>query len=156
MCLIWGYKLSVLAMEILYRQINTIILYKTPRSVQLLAHWGRMAHICVGKQIIIVSDNGLLLARRQAIFSNNAQILLLGPLGTNFSEILIEIHTFSFHKMHVKMSSAKWRPCLCWCCHNSNFTLLPQTTYHRQNNSRCELSDNRICYNSLRRYGRCV
>ena len=31
-------------------------------------------------------------------------------LGINFSEILIEIQTFSFEKMHLKMSSAKWRP----------------------------------------------
>ena len=41
---------------------------------------------------------------------NNAGILLIGPLGTNFSEILIEIHTFSFKKMHLKMSSGKSRP----------------------------------------------
>ena len=36
--------------------------------------------------------------------------MLIGPLGTNFSEILIEIFTFSFKKMHFKMSSGKWRP----------------------------------------------
>ena len=40
----------------------------------------------------------------------NAGKLLIGPLGTNFSEFLIVIHTFSFNKMHLKMSSAKWRP----------------------------------------------
>ena len=34
--------------------------------------------------------------RRQAIIWTNAGILLIGPLGTNFSEILIEIHIFSF------------------------------------------------------------
>ena len=28
----------------------------------------------------------------------------------NLSEILIEIHIFSFRKMHLKMSSGKWRP----------------------------------------------
>ena len=37
---------------------------------------------------------------------------LIGLLGTNFSEILIEIQTFSFNKMHLKRSSAKWRPFL--------------------------------------------
>ena len=37
-------------------------------------------------------------------------ILLIGPLGTNFSEILIEIHISSFKKTHLKMSSAKCRP----------------------------------------------
>ena len=37
----------------------------------------------------------------------NAGILLIGPLGANFNEILIEIHIFSFKKM----SSGKWWPC---------------------------------------------
>ena len=32
------------------------------------------------------------------------------PLGTNFSEILIEIHSFSLKKMQLKMPSGKWRP----------------------------------------------
>ena len=36
--------------------------------------------------------------------------MLIGTLGTNFSEILIEIHIFSFKKMHLKTSSAKWWP----------------------------------------------
>ena len=40
----------------------------------------------------------------------NAGILLIGPLGTNFSEFPIEIHTFSFKKMHLELSSGKWRP----------------------------------------------
>ena len=75
-----------------------------------LTHWGRETHICVGKLTIIGSDNGLSPARRQAIIWTNAGILLIGPLGTNFNEILIEIHIFSVKKMHLKMSSAKWRP----------------------------------------------
>ena len=32
------------------------------------------------------------------------------PLRTNFSEILIKILTFSFKKIHFKVSSAKWQP----------------------------------------------
>ena len=36
--------------------------------------------------------------------------ILIGPLGTNFSEILTQIHKFSFKKIHLKMSSGKWRP----------------------------------------------
>ena len=78
-----------------------------PRS---LTHWGRATHICVGKLTIIGSDNGLSPGRRQAIIWTNAGILLIGPLGTKFSEILIGIQTFSFRKMHLKISSAKWRP----------------------------------------------
>ena len=67
-------------------------------------------HICVGNLTSIGSDNGLSPNRRQAIIWTNAGILLIGPLATNFSEILIEIHTFSFKKMHLKMLSGKWRP----------------------------------------------
>ena len=75
-----------------------------------LTHWDRMTHICVGNLTIIVSDNGLAPGRRQAIIWNNAGILLIGILGTNFSEILSEICTFSLKKIHLNMSSPKWRP----------------------------------------------
>ena len=75
-----------------------------------LTHWGWVTHIYVGKLAIIAPDNGLSPRRRQAITWTNVGILLIGPLGTKFNEISIEIHTFSFKKMHLKMSSAKWRP----------------------------------------------
>ena len=75
-----------------------------------LTHWGRVTHICVSKLTIIVSDNGLSPGRRQAIIWTNVGILLIGPLGTNFNEILIKFHTFSLKKMRLKRSSAKWRP----------------------------------------------
>ena len=78
--------------------------------VHQLTHWGRMTYICVRKQTNIGSDNGLSPGRRQAIIWTNAVILLIGTLGTNFSEILIEIRIFSFKKMGLKVSSAKWRP----------------------------------------------
>ena len=75
-----------------------------------LNHWGRATHICVGTLTIIASDNGLSPGRRQAIIWTNAGILLIGSSGTNFSEILIEIYTFSFKKMRLKGSSGKWWP----------------------------------------------
>ena len=68
-----------------------------------------MTHIWFVNLTIIGSDNGLSPGPRQAIIWTNAGILLIGPLGTNFSEILIDIHTFSFKKMHFKMSYGKWR-----------------------------------------------
>ena len=64
--------------------------------------WFLLEDICVNEIIINGSDNGLSPSRRQAIIWTNAGILLIGPLGTNFSEILIGIHTFSFKKMHLK------------------------------------------------------
>ena len=74
-----------------------------------LTHWGRVTHICVSDLTNIGSDNGLSPGRRQAIIWTNAGVLLIGPLGTNFSKILIGIQTFSFNKLHLKKSSAKWR-----------------------------------------------
>ena len=75
-----------------------------------LTHRGRVTHIRVGNLTIIVSDNGLSPGRRQAIIWTNARMLLIEPLVTIFSEILIAIQTFLFQKMHLKMSSVKWRP----------------------------------------------
>ena len=63
---------------------------------RLLNHWGRVMHICVSKLTIIGADNGLSPDRRQAIIWTNAEILLIGPLGTNISIILVEIHIFPF------------------------------------------------------------
>ena len=67
-------------------------------------------HICVSKLTIIGSDNGLLPDRRQAIIWTNAGILVIRTLGTNLSEILSEIDTLLFKKMHLKMSCVKLRP----------------------------------------------
>ena len=69
-----------------------------------------MMHICVCNLTIMGSDNGLSPGRRQAIIWTNAGILLIEPLGTNFSEILTEIITFSFKKMYMQVLSGKWRP----------------------------------------------
>ena len=82
----------------------------TTIQIKLLTHWGRVKHICISKLTIIGSDNGLSPDWRQAIIWTNAGLLLIGPLGTNFSEILIQILTFSFKKMHLKVPSVKRRP----------------------------------------------
>ena len=60
-------------------------------------NWGRVTHICIGNINIIGSDNGLSPGRCQAIILTNARVLLFGPLGTKFSDIL-----------NLKPSSAKW------------------------------------------------
>ena len=73
-------------------------------------HWGRVTHIYVSKLNIIGSDNGLSPGWRQAIIFTNAGILLIQNAGTNFREILNEIHTFSFKKMHLKILSTKSQP----------------------------------------------
>ena len=75
-----------------------------------LAHlpWCR---ICASmKWVNLGSGNGLSPNRRQAITWTNADLLSTGPFGTNDSVIWIEMQSFSFIKMHSKMS-VKWLPC---------------------------------------------
>ena len=51
--------------------------------------------LCVPiNRVHIGSDNGLSPIRRQAIILTNAELLLFGPLGTDFNEILIKIKLF--------------------------------------------------------------
>ena len=64
-------------------------------GLNMLYHWVRVTHICVSNSTIIGLDNGLSPVRCQAIIWTNVRILLIGPLGTNFSEILIKnLHIF--------------------------------------------------------------
>ena len=67
----------------------------------------RVTHIRISEQTIIGSDNGLSPQRRQAIIWTNVGTLLIGPLGTDFSEILIEINISSFRIMRLKIQFAK-------------------------------------------------
>ena len=69
------------------------------------SHWGRVMHISINNLTIIGSDNGLSPGWCQPIISLNAGILLIQTLGTSVSEILNEIHTFSYS-----------RKCFCKCC----------------------------------------
>ena len=94
---------------ILYNEFDSSILLKLPPP------WGQWVnslrpsddYICVGNLTTIGSDNGLSPGLRQAITWTNVGMLLIGPLRTNFSEMLIEIDTFSLKKIHLKMSSGK-------------------------------------------------
>ena len=112
MCIHWNILTKIL------RKCTEWFFHKNCKSYQEsysnlvphLTHWGRVTHICVSKLTIIGSDNGLSPDRRRAIILTNVGISLIGPLGTKFNEILFGIQTFSFKKMHFKMSSAEWRP----------------------------------------------
>ena len=69
-------------------------------SIHIITHW------CL---VIIGSCNGLVPFQHQTITWIIAD-LSIEPLGTNFNEFWIKLHTFSSRKMHLKMSSAKCRP----------------------------------------------
>ena len=74
--------------------------------------------------ISISSGNGLSPIRRQAITWTNVHLLSIGPLGANFNEILTKIRNFSLKKMHLKISSAKWRP---YCPRGDELTTINAT-----------------------------
>ena len=78
-----------------YGWIKTTVL----RPCTYLYHWGQLTHLCVSKQTIISSNNGFLPGWRQAIIWTNTGMLLLEPVGTEFSGNLIGIHTFSSGKL---------------------------------------------------------
>ena len=94
-------------------------------GLNVLTHWGRVPYICVGKPTTIGSNNGLSHGWHQSIIWINAAILFIEPLGTNFSEILIEILTVSFRKMRLRGSSAKWWP----FCPGFNVLIHPDATH---------------------------
>ena len=110
-----------------------------------LTHWGRATHKCVSKLTIIGSDNDLSPGRRQVIIWTNDGLLLIGRLGTNFSEILSKIHTFSFKKMHLKTSSAKWR---LFCLGLNMSTLVSASDEHTRASPRVKIEYWSAIFNS--------
>ena len=84
-----------------------------------------MTHICVGKLTNIDSDNGLSPKRRQAIIWTKVGILLIGPLGTNFSEFNRNSYIFTqentFENVVWEMAAILSRPqCVkeAWDCNH--------------------------------------
>ena len=67
-------------------------------------HLSLVAHTC------ILVGNGLSPVGCQAITWTNADWMSIGPSVTNCSETGIKIQDFTFMKMRLKISSAKWRP----------------------------------------------
>ena len=68
------------------------IIHTVSKGPSQLTHWGQMTHICIGKLIIIGSENGLSPGRPQAIIWTNAGILLIGLIEENtFENIVYEM-----------------------------------------------------------------
>ena len=75
-----------------------------------LTHWGQETHICISKISIIGSDNGLLPGPLHYLNQcwDIDNFTPRNKLWYNINRKLI--HFYSFKKMHLKMSSGKWRP----------------------------------------------
>ena len=103
------------------------------RFLHPLTQWDEVTHICVSKLNISGPDNGLPPGRHQAIIWTNAGILSIGHLGTNCSEILIEISIYSFRKMHLKMSYLKLAATLSWLqCVNHIWAVLSSQKHYNE------------------------
>ena len=103
----WNFSWNSITLAIIQEKALEIVFCKVSAFVSGF-NGGRVT-LCVSKLTIIVPDNGLSPGGRQAIIWTNDGMLLIWPLGTNFSEISIEVHIFSFKKMQLKISSAKCR-----------------------------------------------
>ena len=100
-----------------HKKSHTIIQYVTSPLNQNIVECSRGQFISPSCRIYasvnwvsIGSDNGLSHFQRQIIIWTNARLLSIRSLGTNFSKIWIKIHKFSFTKMQLNGSSARWRP----------------------------------------------
>ena len=70
-----------------------------------LTHWGRVTYKCVSKL-----DHHLFRWWLFFIILNNAGLQSVGSLWTNLSEIGMKIQKFSYKKISLKTSTAKWWP----------------------------------------------
>ena len=69
-----------------------------------LTHWGLVTHICVGKLIIIGSDNVLSPGRHQAIIWTSTGILLIRPLGSGVHFVSASMCLMT----HINDSRPRW------------------------------------------------
>ena len=103
--------------DYLYMLLWHIVTFLRPRVILNAAEWRIYTHththiyiylyICVTKLSIIGSNNGLSPVRCQAIIWTNAGILLIEPLGTNWS---IFIDENAFQNVICEMASILSRP----------------------------------------------
>ena len=103
-------KVSLMIYQHWFRRRLSAHHFMNPSQPRWLTHSGRVMHIFISELTTIGACHGFLPGHCQDIIWTNAWILLIGPLGTNFSEILIEIHIFSFKKAHLKISFVKLQP----------------------------------------------
>ena len=91
----------------MYNGVSQIRGYLIRLLIKKLTHLPQCRIYTSKNWVIIGPGNGLFPVWCQAIIWINAALLSIGLMGTYFNEIWIGILSFSFNKMHLKMSSAK-------------------------------------------------
>ena len=88
--------------------VNVSIWWRHHR-ILLSAPPGQGWHIFVRIEVIVFSsEDGLSPFGRQFDILINAGLFSIGPIGTNFGDILLGIHNISSKKMYLRKASAKW------------------------------------------------
>ena len=100
----WKYVSSALSIERIQH-----------RSILLLTLWGRVTHICVSKQAIIGSENGLSPGRCQVIIWTCAGLLVIWTFGNKLQwnlnkNLYIFIQENAFENVVWKMAAILSRP----------------------------------------------
>ena len=82
---------SEILAEISIHRVNTFEIDTEKRwlfcpGLNILIHWSRVTHSCLGLLCYLCSDNSLSLVQCQVIIQTNGPSLLIGPLWIHFSE----------------------------------------------------------------------
>ena len=88
----------------------TIEISRNLIDLWVLTHWGLVMHICHQPRPSLVQIMACRLFGAKPLSKPMLGYCELNSLRTNFSEILIKIQNFSLRKIHLKISSVKWRP----------------------------------------------
>ena len=85
-------ELWIAFLQVFWRKLtyDEVWLYST-LDVTAMTNWDQVKHIYITNWVIIGVDNGLLPIRHQAIIWTNADLLSIGLLRTNCSEVVIAV-----------------------------------------------------------------
>ena len=93
-----------------------MLISKRDPEIKYITQRSPVTHVCVCKKPPLIQLMSRLIGAKP-LSQNNAGILSIGPFRTNFRKMLV----FSLKELHLKMSSAKWRPFfwakICQCFH---------------------------------------
>ena len=90
--------------------VNNPKRYWYTNHVNGLINWGRVTHICVSKINHHWSREWFVAWSAPSHYLNQCWIIVHWNLKNKLQWNLNKICTFTFKKMHLKMSSVKWRP----------------------------------------------
>ena len=109
---------------------NIILCHNVP-AMHLVNSLSRVTHTCVSKLGHHCFRWWLVACSTPSHHLN--QCWIIGSLGTNLSEILFEIHAFSFKKMHLERSSGNSghfvSASMCWHIEFQKMAVILQTTF---------------------------